>query len=192
MTASATTVVRGDADAGSVGVISGAGSGLSTFTLGCRGRDTDRRRESREVLATELRLPVVRIPSAPTLEGPRIVVVYLRPVAPGNPDGLPPDSSSLGAGLDGIASSGHRSTSASPASTTYGLARYDGSNEMSLGPYGSSTLRRYCKRMLCVRKLECHRDVRCSRRDMQAQIRVLWVANQGHIFVQAASVRREK
>lgn len=127
---------RGEADAGILGVASGSIGGSASALIG-RGWDIDRLIASFDELDKDWRFPFTRNPSAPDLDGPSMVVVYLRPVAPN--DGRPPclrdpDSSSLGAGLLGMASSGHRSTSASPASTTYGFERYDGSSEIKRCP----------------------------------------------------------
>ena len=138
---------RFEALAGSVGVASGSCSPFSGTSSTAGGCDIDRRTDCRREADSELRLPETRRPSAPVREGPMIVVVYLSPVAPWKPGGRPGreefPSSSLGAGLEGNASSGQRSMSASPASTTYGFERYDGSSEIRRGPYASSTFRRY-------------------------------------------------
>lgn len=68
------------------------------------------------LLAALARFPFTLNPIAPTLLGPMIVVVYFNPVAPNRRlPGLPESpSSSLGAGLLGMASSGHFSTSERP------------------------------------------------------------------------------
>lgn len=74
----------------------------------------------------------------PVREGPKMVWVYFKPVAPGNPEAcrmrVPSASSSDRGGLDGADSSGHRSTSAKEAATIYGLEEKDGFKEMRRGP----------------------------------------------------------
>lgn len=119
----ATSAFLGEDDAGSVGVASGS---PPSPTAG-RGCDSERLTDSLRGIEIDPRFPLTRSPSAPARDGPMMVVVYLRPVAPGKPVdllGRPPfASSSLGGGLLGMASSGHLSTSANPASTTYGFER---------------------------------------------------------------------
>lgn len=141
------SIFRGEADAGNFGVISLSAGGDAAILMG-RGCEADLRIDALDELMRDCRLPDTLRPRAPDLDGPRMVVVYLRPVAPGYPAGRPPRffgpvSSSLGVGLLGNESSGHLSISAKPASTTYGFERYDESREINLGPYGSSTFRRY-------------------------------------------------
>src|ERR1700735_3926472 len=88
-------------------------------------------------------LAETRRPKAPDRCGPMIVCECFNPVAPGNPEGrleVSPSSSLMG-GLEGIASSGHLSTSAREAARMYGFEWYEGSNVTSRAPYGSSTLR---------------------------------------------------
>lgn len=81
-------------------------------------------------------------------EGPSIVEVYLRPLAPRGLETLrvcvDPSGGSSGesGGLGGDANSGHLLTSAREATLIYGLVEKEGLKEMRREPYGSSTLRR--------------------------------------------------
>lgn len=71
-----------------------------------------------DALDTDSRFPETLRPIAPTRRGPIMVVVYLSPVAPGNPEGRDSDSSSVMGGLDGAAISRHWSMSANPEART--------------------------------------------------------------------------
>lgn len=84
------------------------------------------------------RLSPTLIPMKPVLEGPRIVWVYLSPVAPGKPVTLRERncsvSSSERGGLDGAVSSGQRSGSAKEAVTMYELEENEGFKDMRRAP----------------------------------------------------------
>lgn len=145
------SALRGEAEAGIRGVTSLSAGGDDGMLIG-RGCDADLLIDALDELSRDCRFPDTLIPRAPVLPGPRMVVVYLRPVAPGKPAVRPwrvgTASSSLGVGLLGIDNSGHRSISAMPESTTYGFERYAGSSEINLALYGSSTFRKYCSLIL--------------------------------------------
>jgi len=105
-------------------------------------------------LETCLRRPLTPMPNAPVREGPKIVCVCLRPVAPGKPETLrgldvpaeagsplplplPPPSESSGdsGGLgDVMPSSGHFVTSAREAAVMYGFVGKVGLKEIRRGP----------------------------------------------------------
>jgi hypothetical protein len=113
------------------------------------------REDDDDGLETCLRRPLTPIPNAPVREGPKIVCVCLRPVAPGKPEmlrglvvpvpaevGSPPllpppssDSSGESGGLGDVApSSGHFVTSAREAAVMYGFVGNVGLKEIKRGP----------------------------------------------------------
>lgn len=102
-------------------------------------------------LETCLRRPLTPMPNAPVREGPKIVCVCLRPVAPGKPEilrglmvpaeagsPLPPPSASESPGESGglgdVPSSGHFVTSAREAAVMYGFVGKVGLKEIRRGP----------------------------------------------------------
>jgi len=102
-------------------------------------------------LETCLRRPLTPMPNAPVREGPRIVCVCLRPVAPGKPEMLrglvvpteagsplplpsPSESPGESGGLGDMPSSGHFATSAREAAVMYGFVGKVGLKEIRRGP----------------------------------------------------------
>jgi hypothetical protein len=94
-----------------------------------------------------LRRPLTLMPNAPVREGPKIVCVCLRPVAPGNPEILrglmvpaevgspsPSESSEESGGLGDMPSSGHFVASAREAAVMYGFVGKVGLKEIKRGP----------------------------------------------------------
>lgn len=118
-----------------------------------RAEAKDSVRDDDDGLETCLRRPLTPIPNAPVREGPKIVCVCLRPVAPGKPEmlrglvvpvevGSPPllpppssDSSGESGGLGDVApSSGHFVGSAREAAVMYGFVGNVGLKEIRRGP----------------------------------------------------------